>query len=142
MRHFAGLAAFAAVALVVAPTDVSVSLQALLAQEPPAPVEAPPRISLSAQDHAEARYHADLAAVRDFRPAYPFWQHIFQIPDGSIIFGSAEDGRLLATFPTRGNWARDGVWTDPALRRALDGVRLTRRLRECWTTKSVLFPMV
>ncbi|MBM41499.1 MAG: hypothetical protein CL483_06210 [Acidobacteria bacterium] len=130
MRHFAGLTAFLAVALVVAPADVSVSLQALLVQEPPVSVEAPPRTALSAQDHAEARYHADLAAVRDFRPAYPFWQHIFQIPDGSIIFGSAEDGRLLATFPTRGNWARDGVWTDPALRRALDGVRLTRRLRD------------
>ncbi len=129
MRHLVVLATFAVVAaLVAAPADVSLPLHPLLAQEPSAPIEAPSRTALSAQEHAEARYQADLVAIRDFRPAYPFWQHIFQIPDGSIIFGSAEDGRLLATFPTRGNWARDGEWTDPALSRALEGIRLTRRL--------------
>ena len=82
----------------------------------------------SAEDHTEVRLLADLAAVRTYRPAYPFWQHIFTIPDGRIIFGSAEDGRLLATFPTRGNWARDGVWEDPALARTLYGQRLPSRL--------------
>ena len=60
----------------------------------------------SAQDHTQARLQADLTAVRAFRPAFPFWQHIFTIPDGRIIFGSAEDGRLLTTFPIRGDWAR------------------------------------
>ena len=54
---------------------------------------------------AEARLQADLEVVKAFRPAYPFWQHIFTIPDGRIAFGSAQDGRLLATFPTKGDWA-------------------------------------
>ena len=82
----------------------------------------------SAQDHTQARLQADLTAVRAFRPAFPFWQHIFTIPDGRIIFGSAEDGRLLATFPIRGDWARQGVWEDPALARTLAGQRLPARL--------------
>ena len=82
----------------------------------------------SAQSHTQARLQADLAAVRTFRPAYRFWQHIFTIPDGRIIFGSAKDGRLLATFPVRGDWARQGVWEDPALARTLAGQRLASRL--------------
>ena len=67
-------------------------------------------------------------AVQDFRPAYLFWQHIFTIPDGRIIFGSAETGRLLVSFPTRGNWAREGVWEDSVLAATLDGLRLQSRL--------------
>ena len=80
--------------------------------------------------HTRTRLQADLEAFRTFRPAYPFWRHIFTIPDGSIIFGSAADGRLLATFPTRGNWGRDGVWAAPALEGTLTGRRLPRGLRE------------
>ena len=82
------------------------------------------------RDNTRLRLEADLAAVRAARPSFPFWRHIFTIPDGSIVFGSAEDGRLLATFPTRGNWARDGVWEDPALVGTLDDRRLPRRLRD------------
>ncbi|MEX2273116.1 MAG: helix-turn-helix transcriptional regulator [Vicinamibacterales bacterium] len=51
---------------------------------------------------AEARMHArrlaDLAALQRFRPGYPFWKHVFTIPDGSIVFGSAADGRRLTTI--------------------------------------------
>ena len=36
-------------------------------------------------------------------PAIAFWQHVFTMPDGSIAFGSAVDGRLLATFPAKGS---------------------------------------
>src|SRR5689334_13247245 len=56
----------------------------------------------------EARLRADVAAMRTFRPRYPFWRHVFTIPDGLIAFGSAADGRLLATFPARGDWAERG----------------------------------
>lgn len=77
---------------------------------------------------ADARWQADLAAFRTFRPGYEFWQHIFTIPDGAIAFGSAVDGRLLAIFPAKGDWARDAVWKDPALADTLRGQRLARKL--------------
>ena len=80
------------------------------------------------RQYVRARYGADLEAMQRSRPAYPFWQHMFKIPDGRIIFGSASDGRLLATFPTRGNWAEDGVWEDATLQRTLSGLRLPRSL--------------
>ena len=63
----------------------------------------------------DARLAADLSVVKTFRPAYPFWQHIFTIPDGRIAFGRADDGRLVATFPIKGDWSRDGVWADATL---------------------------
>jgi hypothetical protein len=78
----------------------------------------------------EARRRADVAAMQAFRPGYAFWQHVFTIPDGSIAFGSAVDGRLLATFPAKGIWTRDAVWGDPAIARILDGQRLAPKLRE------------
>jgi hypothetical protein len=84
----------------------------------------------TAQDHARARLGADREALQAFRPSYPFWRHIFTVPDGRIAFGSDEDGRLLATFPTRGDWRRDGVWEDPALAGTLVGRRLPRRLQD------------
>ena len=94
-------------------------------------VATPARLmELSAQIHTEARLQADLEAFQEHRPAYPFWQHIFVIPDGRIIYGSAEDGRLLATFPVRGDWASDGIWEDPSLSVALSGQRLPSRLRQ------------
>ena len=125
MRNFAVLLGLATLAVTDPGAPSSIS-SALLAQTPPpAPrVESPSRAELPAWQRAQARYLADLAGVRRFRPAYPFWQHIYTIPDGNIIFGSAEDGRLLAAFPTRGNWARDGVWEDPALAGTLAGLRL------------------
>ena len=79
---------------------------------------------------ARARYDADSAALGEARPHYSFWQHIFSIPDGHIVFGSGTDGRLLATFPTRGNWVRDGEWTDPGLADTLAGRRLPQRLSD------------
>ena len=78
----------------------------------------------------QLRLQEDLAAFRRFRPAYPFWRHIFTVPDGHIIYGSAADGRLLATFPTRGDWARDVEWADPSLAGVLEGESLPRRLRD------------
>ena len=77
-----------------------------------------------------ARRRADVAAMQAFRPGYPFWQHVFTIPDGSIAFGSAVDGRLLATFPAKGDWTRRAVWTDPTLAHILDGQSLARKLGE------------
>ena len=139
-----GFASLLALVVVDSAPDTSFN-PALLAQtaQLAAPVEAPARVELSVQVRTQAWYQDDLAAVQRFRPAYPFWQHIFTIPDGRIIFGSAEDGRLLATFPTRGDWAREGVWEDPALARTLDGLRLQSRLnRRRDQVAEVLEPLV
>jgi hypothetical protein len=72
---------------------------------------------------AEVRLQADLEVVRVFRPSYPFWQHIFTIPDGRIAFGSAKDGRLVATFPSKGDWTGDAVWLQPDLGTTLADVK-------------------
>jgi hypothetical protein len=70
----------------------------------------------AAQQHpAQTRLQDDVAALRIYRPQFPFWRHIFTITDGAIIFGSAVDGRLIATLPAEGDWRRDGVWADPSL---------------------------
>ena len=74
----------------------------------------------------EKRRNDDFETLQAFRPGYRFWQHIFTIPDGSIAFGSAIDGRLLAVFPTRGDWLRDAEWTDPSLANLLAGRRMPR----------------
>jgi transglycosylase-like protein with SLT domain len=78
----------------------------------------------------EARRRADFAAMQTFRPGYEFWRHVFTLPDGSIAFGSAVDGRLLATFPVRGDWTRQAIWADPTLAGTLDGQHLARKLGE------------
>ena len=83
----------------------------------------------TAGDAVQARLRADVAAMQAFRPGYPFWRHVFTIPDGSIAFGSAADGRLLATFPAK-RWARHPVWTDPSIASALDGQPLARKPTE------------
>ena len=95
--------------------------------EPREAVDAGP-LEPAARPFLAARYQSDLAAIGEHRPAHPFWQHVFTIPDGRIIFGSELDGRLLANFPARGNWAREGIWFDPALENLLDGVRLPSQL--------------
>jgi hypothetical protein len=84
----------------------------------------------TATDVVEARVRADFAAMQAFRPGYPFWRHVFTMRDGSIAFGSAVDGRLLATFPARGDWTREAVWSDPAIARILDGEPLARKLSD------------
>jgi hypothetical protein len=99
--------------------------------------DATPRVdadAAAAADAAEAvvldRLHADLETVKTYRPAYAFWQYIFLVPDGHIAYGSARDGRLLATFPTNGDWIRDGDWADPSLRPLVAGHRLPARLKD------------
>jgi len=77
---------------------------------------------------AEARLQADVDIVKAFRPAYPFWQHIFTIPDGRIAFGSARDGRLLATFPSKGDWSTGALWLQPDLGTPLSGVQWPLKL--------------
>ena len=84
----------------------------------------------AADNPVEARRRADFAAMQTFRPGYAFWQHVFTSPDHSIAFGSAVDGRLLATFPAKGAWTREAVWIDPSVARILDGQRLARKLSE------------
>ena len=81
-----------------------------------------------ANNPVEARRRADFAAMQAFRPGYAFWQHVFTSPDGSIAFGSAVDGRLLATFPAKGAWAREAVWIDPSVARILDGQPLAAQI--------------
>jgi hypothetical protein len=83
-----------------------------------------------AADIAAARRRDDFVAMQTFRPGYPFWRHVFTLPDRSIAFGSTVDGRLLATFPAKGDWTREAVWADPALAHILEGQRLARRLGE------------
>ena len=130
MRYIAiclGLTAFVAFAVFGPETPTGLIAAEVIGQ---ASVGATPpaRAELAAHEYIQARYQADLVAVQDFRPAYLFWQHIFTIPDGRIIFGSAETGRLLASFPMRGNWVREGVWEDSSLAATLDGRRLQSRL--------------
>jgi hypothetical protein len=84
----------------------------------------------AAAEYARARLNLDVAAVQSHRPAYPFWQHIFTIPDGRIAFGSAQDGRLLAVFPTNGDWVRDAVWEEQALAGFLNSQALPKRLND------------
>jgi hypothetical protein len=86
---------------------------------------------LASPKHGEGggtRLQDDLAAMEAYRPGYPFWQHIFTIDDGSIAFGSAVDGRLLAVFPAKGDWQSEAIWSDPSLESLLDGVELPRDL--------------
>jgi hypothetical protein len=117
----------------VALTTLVSAGSALNAQATPSDIAdtapAPPA-ARAATEYARARLDLDLAAVQSHRPSYPFWRHIFIIPDGRIAYGSAQDGRLLAVFPTEGNWARDGVWEEQALSGFLDGQTLPRRLND------------
>jgi hypothetical protein len=77
-------------------------------------------------DVASARLDADRMGLEQFRPAYSFWRHVYTIPDGSVAFGSATDGRLLVVFPAGADWTRAGRWQDPALAELLRGRLLPR----------------
>jgi soluble lytic murein transglycosylase-like protein len=77
---------------------------------------------------SQAQAQADREILDRFRPANPFWAHVFQIPDGSIAYGSARDGRLLVVFPTQGDWSSAAQWADPSLRGTLAGHILDRTL--------------
>src|SRR5688572_15268048 len=87
-----------------------------------------PPAARAATEFARTRLELDLAAVQTYRPSYPFWRHIFTIPDGRIAYGSAQDGRLVAIFPTSGDWVRNGVWEEKALAGVLNGHTLSKRL--------------
>jgi hypothetical protein len=89
-----------------------------------------PAAARAASEYARARLDLDLAAIQTYRPSYPFWQHIFTIPDGRIAYGSAQDGRLLAVFPATGDWARDAVWEEQGLTGFLNGQTLPKRLND------------
>jgi len=54
--------------------------------------------------------------------------YLARIPDGRIAFGSERDGRLVVTFPSKGDWAREAVWVDPALAASLSGTTWPTRL--------------
>lgn len=77
-----------------------------------------------------ARIAEDLGSMSSFRPGFTFWRHVFTIPDGSIAFGSAVDGRLLAVFPSTGNWDGRVQWEDPTLASFLSGTRLSSTLTQ------------
>lgn len=81
-------------------------------------------------DYVASRFQDDLAALQAFRPGYSFWQHVFVIPDGNIAFGSAIDGRLLAIFPAKGDWTREGTWLENSLAHLLKGRKLSTKLDE------------
>ena len=90
----------------------------------------PPAAAVVAAEYSRARLDLDLAAIQSYRPEYPFWQHIFTIPDGRIAFGSAQDGRLLAVFPAAGDWTQDAVWEEQALSGFLNGRTLPKQLNQ------------
>lgn len=74
------------------------------------------------------RLAGDLAAMTAFRPGFTFWRHVFTIPDGSIAFGSAADGRLLAVLPSSGVWETRVRWEDPSITYLLEGSPLPTAL--------------
>ncbi len=82
---------------------------------------------LMAQEASRARLDADVAAMSTYRPGWQFWRQIFTIGDGSIAFGSATDGRLLAIFPSRGDWA-NGEWKESGLAALADMGSLPTKL--------------
>jgi hypothetical protein len=82
---------------------------------------------LRGQDASPSRLAADIEALEIHRPGYQFWQQIFTIADGAIAFGSGTDGRLLAVFPSKGDWG-SGKWTDSDLAVAVDMTSLPVRL--------------
>ena len=121
------LLALAVVCLTIPLTASNVAIRRTTVQPAAAPAPLP---RLSARETVALRLREDLAAMQTFRPGYAFWRHVFIIPDGSIAFGSAVDGRLLATFPARGDWSRKTFWSDPAFARTLEGESLARKVSE------------
>ncbi len=63
----------------------------------------------TAAARVEARHIADIAAMKRFRPGYGFWRDVFAIPDGSVVFGSAADGRRLAVVRNARSLDRDAI---------------------------------
>ena len=78
----------------------------------------------------QARMEQDIEAVRRFRPGFTFWQYVFTTPDGSVIYASAQDGRVIARFPENGDWLRGARFEEGALSSLLTGQSLARRLTD------------
>ena len=117
------------VCLVVPAAAIAAATWSAVARRASAHLATPPPAQVRhAADYAAARRRDDFDAMQTFRPGYPFWQHVFILPDRSIAYGSAVDGRLLAILPAKGNWTREGVWADPALTHILEGQPLARKL--------------
>ncbi|MEQ9569909.1 MAG: hypothetical protein RLN75_06935, partial [Longimicrobiales bacterium] len=76
----------------------------------------------------DARLRGDILAMERYRPGYRFWTHVFSRPDGEVVYGSAETGALLASFPSGGDWVRDGRWEVPALADVVGDRPMPRRL--------------
>ncbi|NNC63915.1 MAG: hypothetical protein HKN84_03940 [Gammaproteobacteria bacterium] len=66
-------------------------------------------------------YERDIEAMQTYRPGYAFWRDVFTVSNGRIAFGSALDGRLLATFPVKGDWARGAYWEKSSVADLLAG---------------------
>ncbi|MSR35616.1 MAG: hypothetical protein EXR95_03080 [Gemmatimonadetes bacterium] len=124
MRSAAFFSAFALAVAVPGTTGTGI-VDAILAEGRPARSDEEP-----VRREMEERLAADRAALERFRPGYTFWKYVFTIPDGQIAFGSAQDGHLLASFPTRGDWDRGARWQDDSLAGVLDGVRLPQKVDE------------
>jgi len=77
-----------------------------------------------------SRLGGDVDALESYRPGYGFWRHIFMIPDGSIAFGSALDGRLLAVLPAKGDWSQPPADTDTAVAAILANASLPSNLED------------
>jgi hypothetical protein len=123
-----GIPAVVALAATIPVTASNVATQRAAAAH--AAAVASPATASVAANPIDMRRQADFEAMRTFRPGFAFWRHVFTLPDHQIAFGSAVDGRLLVTFPTKGDWKRHANWADPTLARVLDGQVLARRVGE------------
>ena len=110
--------------------SASSAIQAQTAPESTNTPAALPYEASAAAEYSRGRLAQDITAVETYRPEYQFWQYIFTIPDGRIAFGSANDGRLIATFPAAGDWTRDAVWEEQGLSGFLNGRTLPKLLNE------------
>ncbi len=114
--------------LAAAPVAAALAGTLLLAAPALPGLATPGGLAAQVIDVAALQADEDRAIMAQYRPGYRFWEHVFDVPDGHVAYGSAVDGRLLAVFPTRGDWIREVRWAeaafDPDIRSAFFGVRL------------------
>jgi len=89
-----------------------------------------PRSDDASKTLAHRHFEQDLEAMRFYRPGYEFWHDVFTIESGRMAFGSASDGRLIATFPLGKNWMRDANWVESSLPDQLPRQPVGRTLTE------------
>lgn len=126
------LAALAIPAYAAPPQAGTQPVAARTTREPQDRATQPPPLTAAerVQSSAQSRLQDDLKAMESFRPGYAFWQYVFTIDDGAIAYGSATDGRLLAVFPARGDWSRQGVWQDPTMKGLVAGHEFASKLAD------------